>query len=92
MFIGKGRGLLSCTYMWSSLGTQLDQSPSQMISPQFSDLLEFLLSLDIKSWQTVSAILSDLIDLLDLVCDFCSGLSVILAGIIFLQSLLIKSA
>ncbi len=63
-----------------------------MISPQFSDLLEFLLSLDIKSWQTVSAILSDLIDLLDLACDFCSGLSVILAGIIFLQSLFLQSA
>jgi hypothetical protein len=61
-----------------------------MISPQFSDLLEFLLSLDIKSWQTVSAILLDLIDFLDLACDFCSGLSVILAGIIFVQSLFIQ--
>ena len=82
--------MLSCAYVWSSLGTQLDQSPSQMISPQFSDLLEFLLSLDIKSWQTVSAILLDLIDFLDLACDFCSGLSVILAGIIFVQSLFIQ--
>jgi hypothetical protein len=63
-----------------------------MISPQFSDLLEFLLSLDIKSWQAVSAILSDLIDLLDLACDFCSGLSVILTGIIFLQSLFVQPA
>jgi hypothetical protein len=63
-----------------------------MISPQFSDLLEFLLSLDIKSRQTVSAILLDLIDLLDLACDFCSGLSVILAGIIFVQSLFIQSS
>ena len=84
--------MLSCPSMWSSLGTQLDQSPSQMISPQFSDLREFLLSLDIKSWQTVSAILLDLIDLLDLACDFCSGLSVILAGIIFVQSLFIQSS
>jgi hypothetical protein len=73
---------------WDSV----DQRPSQMISPSSGDLLEFILSLDAKSWQTVSAILSDLIDLLDMVCDFCSGLSVILAGIIFLQSLLISSA
>ena len=84
--------MLSCAYVWSSLGTQLDQNPSQMISPQFSDLLEFLLSLDIKSWQTVSAILSDLIDLLDFACDFCSGLSVILAGLIFVQSLFVQSS
>ena len=70
----------------------MDQSPSQMISPQFGDLLEFLLSLDIKSWQTVSAILSDLIDLLDFACDFCSGLSVILAGLIFVQSLFVQSS
>ena len=63
-----------------------------MISPQFSDLLEFLLSLDIKSWQTVSAILLDLIDFLDLACNFCSGLSVILAGIIFVQSLFVQTS
>ena len=84
--------MLSCSSIGSSLGTQLDQSPSQMISPQFGDLLEFLLSLDIKSWQTVSAILSDLIDLLDFACDFCSGLSVILAGLIFVQSLFVQSS
>jgi hypothetical protein len=40
----------------------------------------------------VAVILSDLIDLLDLACDFCSGLSVILAGIVFLQSLFIQPA
>jgi hypothetical protein len=33
-----------------------------------------------------------LIDLLDFACDFCSGLSVILAGIIFVQSLFVQAS
>jgi hypothetical protein len=63
-----------------------------MISPFCGDLLDFILSLDAKSWQAVSSVLSDLIDLLDAVCDFSSGLSVILAGILFLHSLFLGSS
>jgi hypothetical protein len=68
-------------------GFQLDQHSVPMISPFCGDLLDFILSLDAKSWQSMAAGLAGLVDLLDTICDFSSALSVIFAGLLFVQSL-----